>query len=508
MSATPASSPGLGTRLARNSLHSASGRVVAILAWLVLTPPLVRALGPEGFGVWSLFYALSGWLGSLDLGFSQVALRFGASARARDAGAEAGEYATLAALGYLVLGALWLGAVLLAREPALDLLRIHGASRALASTAFVAGAVVFVVSGLANTTAAALQAWDRFDLANGVTLAASLAQVGGLTLAIVYDAGFVACLAAVAGGWLVAFLVGLVLLARGVPEFRWGSPAGARRRFRASLKYGLPLQLANGLSVAHQQLGKLLIVRMISLAAVVPYELGLRVSTACFTFAQLVLVAMIPEASVLHARAETERLQSLYRRAGRFVTAAGAIVTSALVTVAPPLFVAWLGHGDPAATLALRGLAVAAYAAVVGGVSSAIARGVGRPALELEYSGVALLVHAALGVVLVPRMGFEGALVALAIANLVSALWFAFRLRRALGWPLGRVLWEPFVVPTFAAVLGSFAGGRLDDAFAAPWWSVIAAGAVAGGVTLAVLVLLRHVRWHELVSLARRGAAA
>ena len=134
MSETAAAAPrGLGARLARNSFHSASGRVVAILAWLALTPALVRALGPEGFGVWSLFYALAGWMSSLDLGFSSVALRFGAAARARSAGAEAGEFATLAAFGYVGLGIVWILLTLLLRAPALDLLRIHGPPRAAAA---------------------------------------------------------------------------------------------------------------------------------------------------------------------------------------------------------------------------------------------------------------------------------------------------------------------------------------------------------------------------------------
>src|SRR5262245_782229 len=167
MSEPAAAAPrGMGVRLARNSLHSASGRVVAILAWLLLTPSLVKALGPEGFGVWSLFYALAGWMGSLDLGFSQVALRYGAAARARNAGAEAGEYATLAVLGYLALGVVWLVLVLLLRNIALDLLRIQGPPRDLAALAFLVGAPMFVLSGVTNTTTAILQAWDRFDLAN------------------------------------------------------------------------------------------------------------------------------------------------------------------------------------------------------------------------------------------------------------------------------------------------------------------------------------------------------
>jgi O-antigen/teichoic acid export membrane protein len=498
----------MGTRLARNSLHSASGRVVAMLAWLVLTPPLLHALGPEGFGVWSLFYALSGWLGAMDLGFAQMALRFGATSRAREAGAEAGEYASLAVLGYLVLGALWLVLVLLLREPAFDLLRIPEGARTPTAHAFVAGAFVFVASGVANTLCAALQAWDRFDLANGVTLSGSLSQVAFLTWAIVAGAGLAACLVAVVAGWTVAIVVGLALLARGVPVFRWGSPAAARRRLGEAVAYGLPLQVSNGLGVAHQQVGKLFIVRLLSLTSVVPYELALRASAASFTFAHLALVAMVPEASVLHARDERAQLEALHRRAGRFVTAAAAVLTAALAAPAAALFTAWLGHADDQAALALRGLAVAAYSGVVGGISGVIARGVGRTALELEWSALAIVLHVGLCALLIPRMGFAGALVAIAIANTVASMWFAVRLAGVLGWPLGRAVREPYLVPALAIVAGTWLGDRASLLLHAPWFALLFGSAVAGTATLAVLLAFRHVRADELVSLARRGARA
>lgn len=508
MTATPSHAPGLGTRLARNSLHSASGRIVAMLAWLALTPPLVRALGPEGFGVWSLFYALTGWLSTMDLGFSQVALRFGAAARARAAGEESGEYATLAVLGYAILGAVWLAAAAVAREPILDALRITGDARPLAGQAIVAGAVVFVVAGLANTTASALQAWDRFDLANVVSLTTSLGQVAGLTVALVTNAGLLACLVAVAAGWGIAFLVGVALLARGVPGFRWGSLAAARQRLRSTLGFGVPVQAANVLAVAHQMLGKVLLVRLVSLVAVVPYELGLRVSTAVFTFAQLALVAMVPEASALHETDQPARLQALHRRAGRVVTGVAAVLLAALLGSATPLFVAWLGHPDPNAALALCGLGIAAYAGVAGGLAGVIGRGVGRVQFELEWSAVALGLHLVLGVLLVPRMGLTGALIAVAIANLVAGLWFAGRLGSWLHWPLLPLLLEPFGVPVVAIALGGFAGARLAGAIASPWWALAASASLAGGIALAVLIALRHIDGRELANLARRGVGA
>src|SRR5262249_29429852 len=155
-------------------------------------------------------------------------------------------------------------------------------------------------------------------LANGVTLTVSLVQVAALLAAIGSGGGFAGCLGAVLLGWLAALLLGVVLLARGAPGFRWAAPRAAAAPPGEAPGLGRPLQAATGLGVLHQQVGKLLLVRLVSLASVVPYELGLRVSTACSTFAQLVLVAMIPEASVLHAQDASERLRELHRRAGRF----------------------------------------------------------------------------------------------------------------------------------------------------------------------------------------------
>ena len=40
-------------------------------------------LGADGFGIWSLFFALTGYLGALDLGFAQATLRYVSAVRSR-----------------------------------------------------------------------------------------------------------------------------------------------------------------------------------------------------------------------------------------------------------------------------------------------------------------------------------------------------------------------------------------------------------------------------------------
>jgi len=451
-------SNGLARRIAANTLHAASGRVVGIGLWLVLTPSMLHSLGADGFGIWSLFFALTGYLGALDLGFAQATLRYVSAASAREDASSGGEVGTLSLLGYAFLGVAWTLVIPAIREPVLDFLRVSSAVRPGAEFAMTAGAVVFTLAGFANTCVSVLQGHGRFDLANGVLLTVSTVQAAGLVLAMRLHWGLEGMVSATAAGWLCATLMGLASIGRAVPAFRWGSPARAVRHGRELARFGGPMQLANVLGVIHQQLDKVLLARFVAIAVVAPYELGLRVSTAASTFSQLMLLAMIPAASAMHARLEHEALRHLHRRANRYVLTLSAVLTAALVGSAGPMFSAWLGMPPPGAALALRGLAVAGYLAIAGGVGGAIARGAGRTDLEAEFSAVALGVHVALGLWWVPRWHLAGAVAAIVCGNLAGMTWFLSRLAGVLSWRRLPVVLEPLGWPLVIIVVGGAAG--------------------------------------------------
>jgi peptidoglycan biosynthesis protein MviN/MurJ (putative lipid II flippase) len=118
------------------------------------------------------------------------------------------------------------------------------------------------------------------------------------------------------------------------------------------------------------------------------------------------------------------------------------------------------------------------------------------------------VLHAVLGVLLVPRLGLAGALVAITIANVAAALWFAFRLSRSQAWPIGKSLWEPFLFPGMAIAAGFAAGAAAERGIPAPWVALGAAGAAAGATALLVLLASRHLEWGELVRLGRRGVTS
>ena len=499
---------GLARRLAANTMHAASGRVASLLLWLALTPPLYRALGPEGFGVWSLFYALTGYLGALDFGLAPATMRHVSAARARGDDAEAGAYATVSVLGYAALGLLWLALMPLVRGPLLEFLRVPDEVRPAANFAFTAGAVVFAMAGATNTIVYVLQGYDRFDLGNATMLTVAVVQAIGLLITLLRDWGLPGVVCATAVGWTAAAIVGLVLVHTGAPAFRWSSPRGAKGVVRATLGYGAPLQLANLLAVAHQQLDKLLLSRYVALAAVAPYELGLRVSTALATFPQLLMLALVPPATRLHTTGDHALLAELYRRSNRYILLAAVTVGAGAVAGADRAFEAWLGHADAPAALALRGLMLAACTGLGAGMATVTARGMGRPDLEAEFSAVALAVHLALGLPLVRTYGMTGVIAALGAGNALGVVWFVFRLAGALGWSRARTLLDGAVVPVIAFVAGTGAGLWIDRVIpvatgAAAWPGLVLVGGVASALTAAVALAARYVSTDELRRLAR-----
>jgi len=504
----PAAGKGLGRRLLADTGQAAVGRVVSMAVWTLLVPRLLHGLGPEGFALWSLFFALTGYLSALDLGFSQGTLRHVAAAHARGDGREAGEFALVGLLGYLVLGAAWFALTPLVRGPVLDLLRIGAAHRAEAEFAILLGPVAFACSGASLVMSASLQGWRRFDLANGVTLSAVFVQAGGALWALERGWGLPGVLRAIVVGSLAGAVVGLLLLRVGARGFHWGTPAGAARRVREAVAFGGPLQVGNILGVAHQQLDKLLLSRYVALALVSPYELGLRTAMVLGSIPQQMLLALLPAASALHATSDLERLRLANDRAGRWVMAVTAAVASGFIAGAPRLLAAWLGTVPEGAERCVVGLTLAMAAAMTASTATVIARAMGRTRLEAEYSGFGLAIHLAVGLWLVPRWSLDGALLATGLANVLASLLLLWRFGRITGWglarPLGRTVLPALLALAATSVAGRWLADRLPEALGlAGWGWAILASATPAAVTFVALALVGHVPVAELRALGR-----
>ena len=503
----------LGRQLAANTLHAVSGRLVMLLVWLVLVPRILAALGAERFAIWSLFFALTGYLGALDFGLAQGTLRHVSAARATVHPDGGGGFASLAALGYLALGSAWLILTLVASDRLLALSGVPPEHHDIARFVMQAGTAVFVLAGLANTMQSVLQGYGRFDVANTITLAMAAQQIAGILFVLRMGWGLEGLVINSGLGWLLGSGLGLAHIRRVAPSFRWGSPARGVAQLGEAMRFGAPIQVASIFTVAHAQIDKFFLARFVALAAVTPYELGFRVVTAAVAVPQLLVLAVMPAAAALHARNDGARLADLYRRGNRYVLAASAVVLAGTLASAGRLYAAWLGPGHDDATLALRGLAFTAVMTLATGIGVAVARGVGRTDLEGWFAIIVFGTHAALSLWLIPARGLAGALIAMFVATTLGTVVFLWKLAGALGWSRARTLLDPFGVPLLAAVVGTLASWGMDRTLPAAsgsraWPGFVAVAASGALGATAICLGTRYVRWSEARSLVGRAGGA
>jgi O-antigen/teichoic acid export membrane protein len=492
----------LGRRMAVNALHAVSGRLAAVVLWLWLTPVILSGLGPERYGLWALFFALTGQLVSLDFGLVQGTLRHVAAARERGDHQVAGSFATLALLGYLTLGLLWLAVLAAFMNPVLGWLHIPAPLLPTARFAMWMGSGVFVLTGFASVMVAVAQACGRFDIGNLITLAPTGVLAIGVSQVLRHGGGLEGLVITVMVGWGLAAMLGLALLAVGARDFRWMSPARSLTTLPAALRFGAPLQLTTLLWTLNLQVDKLLIARYVSLAAVTTYELGGRVAVSAFTFPHLLLGAALPGAAALHARDDDERLRELHDRLSRYVLTAAAVTAACLLGCADRLYSVWLGPGHEQSAMVLRWLAIGRALLLAAGAGSVIARAIGRTGLETWYHVLGLSLHVALAMLLLPKLGLAGVLIGGAAGYFGGSLLFVTLVARARRWRVAPLLGWPHAVPAAATIAGALAAIALDRALppiAGFWgWASLAAVAATGGlVALGATFATRYLGWRE-----------
>jgi O-antigen/teichoic acid export membrane protein len=333
----------------------------------------------------------------------------------------------------------------------------------------------------------------------------TLQQAVGILVVLRTGWGLTGLVVNVGVGWALGLLAGVLTLNRAVPEFRWAR-SWPRSHVRDVLAFGGPMQLATLWAVLHTNLDKFLLPAFVALSAVTPYELGSRVVSSIQTFPQMLLAAMLPAASAFHAAGDRARLRELYARGVPYLLTASAVMVAVLVGSAQRIFAAWIGPGHADAVLVLRGLTLASGVALATGMASVSSRAMGRTDLEAWFGTIVVALHLALSLLLLPRLGLAGAVIAFLVANLVASMSFLLMVGRALHWRAWDVLVKPHGVPLLAVAVGIAVGLGLDralpDATGTTAWALLALVAgVSGLATLGVLIGMGYFHWREARSL-------
>ncbi len=199
--------------LARNTGLNLLGLVVPLAVGFVTIPMVVRALGPERFGILALVWVVFGYFGLFDLGLGRTATRFVADGLGRNETEKLPGYlwttiALQAAIGLAGGGLSHLAAPLVVRH----ILNIPAGFEAETILTLRLVGWSLPVMFAASSFRGVLEAAQRFDLVNAVKVPVNILF-------------YVLPLAGVALGFALPGIVVLLIISRAAALLAWGAMA-------------------------------------------------------------------------------------------------------------------------------------------------------------------------------------------------------------------------------------------------------------------------------------------
>jgi O-antigen/teichoic acid export membrane protein len=442
-------------RLLTGGISNFVARFTTAAVWFVLTPFVLAHVEPSGYALWVLMGAVASYGYLLDFGVGSAVVKYVAEHTARGERDPARTLITTARVLAVALAVLTALLALAVAHILPALLTAPAAQQQLAIRLVLLTGIDVAIAIAYIPHVSVLRGLQRYDLANGVAIAASLVQ-GVATVGVLLAGWGVLGMIAINIPTTIASGLAFSAMARRVaPDLMAGSHVmtwTAIRRITSFSTSGFAIDMAARLQTKTDEW---VIALFMPVTAVTPYALARRLGEVTALAAVQCLKVVMPVASELDAGKDAEKLGHLYITGSRLALAFAAPVTAVLMVIGGPVLALWVGpqYGNEGALVAV--LAAASLLATSQAPATQVLLGIARHrvvAISAVSSGIA---NVLLSILLLQWFGLLGVafgtLIPTAVTSLAVTIPFANRTLGVSTSKAIRKIWVPGLLPAVAA---------------------------------------------------------
>jgi len=419
-------------RVARNIGSGYAGAAVNGVVLLLLTPLVIRHLGPGDYGIWVLASAIGSYLGFLNAGSGAAGVRAVASLAGTGRLSEASRAVGSIFRIYLGVGIFACSALVLISLTALDRFRVPEGRMEEARLLLILIALNFLVSFPLGVTRSVLAGLQRFQLLNGIEIAAALFRLGAT--AALLQAGF--GLVALGAVQLASSLFGHAARAIAIRKIAPGIHLTGGPDWQGLVP---GISIFSALSFGYESLRTLfdnadllLLGILAGPGAVGVFGVGLTLASLVSKGLQPVTGVLFPMASRMEALGQRDDSARLLEVGTRVNLALGLPLVTLLVVDGGALLRLWVGDGFSESASILAVLALANLGAASSLASTTLLFGSGKVGDLLRAEIFRYVMNLVLVILLYRWLGLVGAAAATLVSILLVDLWLVTR--RACPW--------------------------------------------------------------------------
>ena len=477
--------------IARNTAFNMAGRIWDAASNIVLTAYIVPQVGLAAWGLWGMLSVFTGYIALLDFGIGSGFAKYIAEHAARDEDEGIASVVSTGLFIYLLLGVVIVAVGWPCVDPLIRLVsRLRpDAANDLAAAAFIEDArflvrwslVLFALSSCTAAFTSLQTGLQRMGITNALSFGASLIKIAAVVGFLETGHGVRGLLYA-NGIVLVAFAAGSVLVAfRLVPNLRVSPRCITRRTVARLFSFGWRTQVSKLSNLIMFQTDKVIVgLTQMQLGLVGLYWIGEVPALKMRQAPAVLLSAIMPAASDLDARGDSERLQRLYILTSKYVSAVTLPLVAFTVGASGLIMRVWM-WGTPGldtAAWVCRILAVGYLANIIPGAGVSIALGKGRPDIQMKAGLISTISNIVLTVILVLTVGFYGIPLGTALSMFLSSAWFMVVMGGLVGVGLSEIVRRCLLWPMVASLPG------LVVCILGDWFSTDMVGRIPNGTVM------------------------
>ncbi|CAB4772625.1 MAG: oligosaccharide flippase family protein [Actinobacteria bacterium] len=420
-----------GARAATNSLVTAAGVVCVLLIALVTTPISLSHLGLVEFGIWSFVTVTVGYISTLDPGFGNMVVRYGARGRIEGDHLIGARITTVGTLAWLGIGALGLPIVVAIVHPLMHHLNYSPGVEIAAERFFYwTYALVFFGSILATLSSRLVAVGEQWII-TVIDVASRLIYAVLLIVLLVHGMRLSAIVIATSVQYAVSYIATLIVIIvrHGTP---YASPRGISPEIRRELRRVSGwFQLNSILETLTYETDPIVISTLVSPGATGLWSIAQRLARQITYFGYIPNGNLLPTISAAVAADEgLDGLRRIYVRANRIIVLIGMVMAGLVMALGPVLLTAWLNRPFINASTATILIALGMVAGTPRPATAAAIFAIGKVGLGTRAQLVAFLVNVVLTLALVKPFGLNGVLVGTLCAKICATTYLLMRFSR------------------------------------------------------------------------------
>jgi len=419
----------LATTIGRNTVFGVLASAAQVATRLVTIPIVITHLGLGGYGIWSIIMTAAAYMRFGSVGIKSAFQKYVAEATGNGEYDSANRLLSTGSALMLALSLIGLfPIVLLSRQVA----RAAGVPYDFLSSTAGAISVLGIIMVLSNVGAvyeAIVMGGHRIDIARKFTTFFTVAEAVAIVVVLHFGYGLLAM------AWIMAvsevgFVLSCYLAAKKVvPEIRLRVEYLTKSVLHELIRFAGTYQLVNILEVLYAAILPFAILRAFGADAAGAYAIVTRLVTSAMMLQNAFLIPILSGGTMVYASGSPDKMRALLVKSFKVTLALTLFPLGFISVFGTRIVYAWTGQEQPSFGTALKLVCVAGLFSGFSMLQLVLYRVSGRAVMDNIRQVLRIVVLASIAV-FARRLGFNGVLSGLAIAELVGVVFMMFALTR------------------------------------------------------------------------------